>query len=88
MLICGKDMWKRCIQSRFMPICVISTWKLPFAVGSISTSEPVIAAWHGSGSVKLRTLFQGISVSPESEKSGTGHNGSVRPTLDFQCFFK
>src|ERR1700688_2185669 len=63
-LTSGKATRIRCIQSLFMPICVISARKLPIAVGNSSQSADQITAWHANGSLKLKTLLHGTSVLP------------------------
>src|ERR1700730_10261820 len=66
-LTSGKDTRIRCIQSLFMPICVTSALKLPFAVGKSSTSADKKTAWHADGSLRLNTLLHGTSVLPRTE---------------------
>src|SRR5437016_2385207 len=63
-LTSGKDTRIRCIQSRFMPICVTSAPKLPFAVGNSLTSADQKTAWHADGSLRLKTLLNATSVLP------------------------
>src|SRR5260370_22421263 len=65
-LTCGKDPRIRCIQRLFMPICVSSARKLPFAAGSSSQSADQITAWHANGSLKLKTLLHSTSVLPRN----------------------
>src|ERR1700756_1246836 len=66
-LTCGKDTRIRCIQRLFMPICVSSAPKLPFAVGNSSQLADQITAWHSNGSSKLKTLLHATTVLPQTE---------------------
>src|SRR5258706_547427 len=66
-LTCGKDTRIRCSQSLFMPICVSSARKLPFAVGNSSQSADQITAWHADGSLRLKTLHHATSALPRTE---------------------
>src|ERR1700756_3996295 len=66
-LTCGKDTRIRCIQRLFMPICVSSAPKLPFAVRNSSQLADQITAWHADGSLKPKTLLHGTSVLPKTQ---------------------
>src|SRR5690348_638466 len=83
-LICGNDAWIRCIQSPFMPICVMSVWKRPLAVGNNSTSADEIAARHIHGSSKLKTLLHCTFDLPRITPRATATiSERVRRHLDF-----
>src|ERR1700730_18980527 len=61
-LTCGKDTRIRCIQRLFMPICVSSARKHPFAEGNSSQSADQITARHANGSLNLKTLLRCCSL--------------------------